>query len=64
MKFQRTADFFMILIFSGDFFDWPFVEARAAILGLDMKQEIGFSKITARDGSYACRPAMHMDCLW
>ncbi|KAH9641118.1 hypothetical protein HF086_000766 [Spodoptera exigua] len=46
-----------------DFFDWPFVEARAAVLGLDMKQEIGFSKIAARDGTYACRPAMHMDCL-
>ncbi|XP_041968884.1 DNA polymerase epsilon catalytic subunit 1 isoform X2 [Aricia agestis] len=53
----------IFVTYNGDFFDWPFVEARAAILGLDMKQEIGFSKITARDGTYACRPAMHMDCL-
>nr|XP_026494308.1 DNA polymerase epsilon catalytic subunit A [Vanessa tameamea] len=53
----------IFVTYNGDFFDWPFVESRAAILGLDMRQEIGFSKITARDGTYACRPAMHMDCL-
>lgn len=53
----------IFVTYNGDFFDWPFVEARAAVLGLDMKQEIGFSKVTARDGIYACRPAMHMDCL-
>ncbi|PZC77848.1 hypothetical protein B5X24_HaOG202959 [Helicoverpa armigera] len=53
----------IFVTYNGDFFDWPFVEARAAVLGLDMKQEIGFSKIAARDGTYACRPAMHMDCL-
>lgn len=55
---------FMWLFFPGDFFDWPFVEARAAIHGLDMRHEIGFSKMAQRDGTYACRPAMHMDCLW
>ncbi|CAH2045106.1 unnamed protein product, partial [Iphiclides podalirius] len=53
----------IFVTYNGDFFDWPFVEARAATVGLDMKQEIGFSKVTARDGTYACRPAMHMDCL-
>ncbi|KAJ0173535.1 hypothetical protein K1T71_010684 [Dendrolimus kikuchii] len=53
----------IFVTYNGDFFDWPFVEARAAILGLDMKQEIGFSKVAARDNTYACRPAMHMDCL-
>ncbi|KAJ2953420.1 hypothetical protein O0L34_g1009 [Tuta absoluta] len=53
----------IFVTYNGDFFDWPFVEARAAILGLDMKQEIGFSKQAQRDGTYACRPAMHMDCL-
>ncbi|XP_026333322.1 DNA polymerase epsilon catalytic subunit A [Hyposmocoma kahamanoa] len=53
----------IFVTYNGDFFDWPFVEARAAAHGLDMKQEIGFSKVTARDGTYACRPAMHMDCL-
>ncbi|XP_048486026.1 DNA polymerase epsilon catalytic subunit 1 [Plutella xylostella] len=53
----------IFVTYNGDFFDWPFVEARAAILGVDMKQEIGFSKQPARDGTYACRAAMHMDCL-
>ncbi|XP_026280416.1 DNA polymerase epsilon catalytic subunit 1 [Frankliniella occidentalis] len=47
--------------YNGDFFDWPFVEARAAIHQLDMKQEIGFSK--NKEGTYCCRAAMHMDCL-
>jgi len=48
--------------YNGDFFDWPFVETRAAIHQLDMKREIGFSK--SKEGVYCSRPAMHMDCLW
>lgn len=28
--------------YNGDFFDWPFMETRAAKLGMDMHQEIGF----------------------
>lgn len=48
--------------YNGDFFDWPFVETRAAIHGMDMKERIGFSK--NKDGVYVSRPAMHMDCLW
>jgi len=52
----------IIVTYNGDFFDWPFVETRAAIHDLDMSQEIGFSKDTT--GIYSCRPAMHMDCLW
>ena len=28
--------------YNGDFFDWPFIETRAAKLGMDMHQEIGF----------------------
>lgn len=51
----------VFVTYNGDFFDWPFVEARAAAHELDMKQEIGFAK--NKDGVYACRPAMHMDCL-
>ncbi|XP_051165586.1 DNA polymerase epsilon catalytic subunit 1 [Leptopilina boulardi] len=47
--------------YNGDFFDWPFVETRAAIHGMDMKERIGFSK--NKDGVYVSRPAMHMDCL-
>lgn len=51
----------IFVTYNGDFFDWPFVEARAASYDLDMKQEIGFAK--DREGVYTCRPAMHMDCL-
>ncbi|XP_033149828.1 DNA polymerase epsilon catalytic subunit A [Drosophila busckii] len=51
----------IVVTYNGDFFDWPFVETRAAVYDLDMKQEIGFAKV--RDGNYLCRPAIHMDCL-
>lgn len=51
----------VFVTYNGDFFDWPFVETRAAAHELDMKQEIGFYK--NKDGVYSCRPAMHMDCL-
>ncbi|KAK4884405.1 hypothetical protein RN001_000676 [Aquatica leii] len=51
----------VFVTYNGDFFDWPFIEARAAVYELDMKQEIGFSK--SRDDVYFCRAAMHMDCL-
>lgn len=52
----------IFVTYNGDFFDWAFVETRAAIHDMDMKKEIGFAK--GKDGVYLCRPAMHMDCLW
>ncbi|KAH8310400.1 hypothetical protein KR044_001123, partial [Drosophila immigrans] len=64
---QKFFDHFMevrphiVVTYNGDFFDWPFVETRAAVYDLDMKQEIGFSKL--RDGNYLSRPCIHMDCL-
>uniref|UniRef100_A0A0A9Y3R9 DNA polymerase epsilon catalytic subunit n=1 Tax=Lygus hesperus TaxID=30085 RepID=A0A0A9Y3R9_LYGHE len=51
----------IVVTYNGDFFDWPFVEARATIHGMDMKKEIGYSK--GKDGIYACKASMHMDCL-
>ncbi|XP_068086023.1 DNA polymerase epsilon catalytic subunit 1 [Anabrus simplex] len=51
----------IFVTYNGDFFDWPFVEARAAVYDMDMKIEIGFFK--DRSGVYTCRSAMHMDCL-
>ena len=32
----------IFVTYNGDFFDWPFVEARAAIHGKDMAKTIGF----------------------
>lgn len=47
--------------YNGDFFDWPFVETRAAIYNFNLKAEIGFYK--NREG-YLCRPALHLDCFY
>jgi DNA polymerase elongation subunit (family B) len=35
----------IFVTYNGDFFDWPFVEARAAVHGLDMAREIGFRSV-------------------
>ena len=51
----------IFVTYNGDFFDWPFIEQRAAVHGLDMAKEIGFSK--NREGVYASRPASHMDAF-
>ncbi|XP_066584539.1 DNA polymerase epsilon catalytic subunit 1 isoform X2 [Prorops nasuta] len=51
----------IFVTYNGDFFDWPFVETRAAFHNMDMKQRIGFAQ--DKDGVYTSRPAIHMDCL-
>ncbi|NP_035262.2 DNA polymerase epsilon catalytic subunit A [Mus musculus] len=57
---QETKPTIMVT-YNGDFFDWPFVEARAAIHGLSMYQEIGFQKDS--QGEYKAPQCIHMDCL-
>jgi DNA polymerase family B, exonuclease domain len=47
--------------YNGDFFDWPFLEARAAHHGLDMHAATGF-RVT-RSGETLSKSAVHMDCL-
>ncbi|SCU99256.1 LAME_0G02454g1_1 [Lachancea meyersii CBS 8951] len=51
----------VISTFNGDFFDWPFVETRAKINGLDMFQEIGFA--VDSEGEYKSTYCAHMDCF-
>ncbi|PVH92667.1 DUF1744-domain-containing protein [Periconia macrospinosa] len=51
----------VIVTYNGDFFDWPFVEARASVLGIDMYQEIGFRK-NSEDIYYSDHCA-HMDAF-
>ena len=51
----------VIATYNGDFFDWPFVEARASILGIDMYQEIGFQKNS--EHVYQSDYCVHMDCF-
>ncbi|CAK8688654.1 unnamed protein product [Clavelina lepadiformis] len=49
----------IFVTYNGDFFDWPFVEARAQKHGISMLSEIGFSKDS--QGEYKSRQASHMD---
>jgi len=51
----------VIATYNGDFFDWPFVEARASVLGIDMYQEIGFRK--NNEDIYQSDYCVHMDCF-
>ena len=51
----------VFVTFNGDFFDWPFVEARAKAHGMDMRQLIGVYK-DAND-EYRCRFASHLDAF-
>jgi hypothetical protein len=47
--------------YNGDFFDWPFIEARAKHHGMDMHDKLGFR--INRSGEYLSKGAVHMDCL-
>lgn len=51
----------VIATFNGDFFDWPFVEKRAAVHGIDMYTEIGFKKDSEEE--YKSTQCVHMDCF-
>ncbi|KAI1074006.1 DUF1744-domain-containing protein [Whalleya microplaca] len=51
----------VIATYNGDFFDWPFVEARASINGIDMYREIGWKKDS--EDIYKCTYGVHVDCL-
>ncbi|QLL31251.1 hypothetical protein HG536_0B01120 [Torulaspora globosa] len=51
----------VIATFNGDFFDWPFIDNRSKIHGLDMFEEIGFSPDS--DGEYKSSYCSHMDCF-
>lgn len=51
----------VIATYNGDFFDWPFMEARASINGIDMYQEIGWKKDS--EDQFKCNYSVHMDCF-
>ncbi|KAL2752065.1 hypothetical protein ACRALDRAFT_1052995 [Sodiomyces alcalophilus JCM 7366] len=57
----REARPTVIATYNGDFFDWPFVEARASVNGIDMYQEIGWRK--NNEDQYYCSYGIHMDCF-
>eukprot|EP00112_Aurelia_sp_Birch-Aquarium-sp1_P000107 Seg1008.10 transcript_id=Seg1008.10/GoldUCD/mRNA.D3Y31 product="DNA polymerase epsilon catalytic subunit A" protein_id=Seg1008.10/GoldUCD/D3Y31 len=51
----------IFVTYNGDFFDWPFVEARAKIHNMDMTVEIGFAPDAMAE--YKARHAIHMDAI-
>lgn len=51
----------VIATYNGDFFDWPFVEARASVNGIDMYHEIGWKRDS--EDQFKCNYSVHMDCF-
>jgi DNA polymerase epsilon subunit 1 len=47
--------------FNGDFFDFPFLCARAKVHGMDMFLETGFAIDSEEE--FKCRTCVHMDCF-
>uniref|UniRef100_M4B9S0 DNA polymerase epsilon catalytic subunit n=1 Tax=Hyaloperonospora arabidopsidis (strain Emoy2) TaxID=559515 RepID=M4B9S0_HYAAE len=52
----------IFVTYNGDFFDWPFIETRAQVHGINMAQEIGIS-LDERSGEYRGRCSVHMDAF-
>ena len=50
----------IVVTYNGDFFDWPFVDARAKHHGMNMFQEIGVEK---RGEEYLGRCSVHLDAF-
>jgi DNA polymerase epsilon subunit 1 len=48
--------------YNGDFFDWPFIEARARSYGMSLRKEVGV--VGDSNGEYRGRVTAHMDCLY
>jgi DNA polymerase epsilon subunit 1 len=52
----------IMVTYNGDFFDFPFIEKRAEVHGMDMARELGF-KCGANGGECLSKACVHMDCL-
>ncbi|KAI8906413.1 hypothetical protein EDD86DRAFT_210666 [Gorgonomyces haynaldii] len=52
----------VVATYNGDFFDWPFVEARAKAHGISMKHRIGFQ--VNNQGEYLSSFSAHLDCFY
>ncbi|KAF9586291.1 DNA polymerase epsilon catalytic subunit [Lunasporangiospora selenospora] len=51
----------VFVTYNGDFFDWPFMETRSKIHGIDMFHEIGIKKDD--EDEYKSNTAVHMDAF-
>ncbi len=64
-EFQRLKPQ-IVVTYNGDFFDWPFLEQRCAVYGLDMKYELGVEQVGGdgnSEGEYRGRCCVHMDAF-
>ncbi|KAL7994229.1 putative DNA-directed DNA polymerase, family B, ribonuclease H-like superfamily [Plasmopara halstedii] len=52
----------IFVTYNGDFFDWPFLDARAQVYDIDMAHELGVS-LDERSGEYRGRCSVHMDAF-
>jgi len=56
----------VFVTYNGDFFDFPFVEKRAAKNGMDLYQELGFKWVVCSYGGHASpkhKPARDLEVL-
>ncbi len=57
----------IVVTYNGDFFDWPFLEQRCALYGLDMNFELGIERVggsgDGQEGEYRGRCCVHMDAF-
>ena len=47
--------------YNGDYFDWPFIDARARIHHMSLKKELGFQQ---ENDEYVCTYASHLDAIY
>lgn len=59
LEYQRLKPQ-IVVTYNGDFFDWPFVEARAEHHGFDLFEETGVEK---RGDEYSGRCSVHLDAF-
>ncbi|TYH16062.1 hypothetical protein ES288_A05G088900v1 [Gossypium darwinii] len=52
----------IFVTYNGDYFDWPFIEKRAAYHGFKMSDEIGF-RCDENQGECQAKFACHLDCF-
>ncbi|KAG5492856.1 hypothetical protein JKF63_01436 [Porcisia hertigi] len=48
--------------YNGDYFDFPFIHARALFHGMNMRKEIGFAQMA--DGAFLNQQVPHLDCFY
>jgi len=53
----------IVVTYNGDFFDWPFVDARAKIHGMKLFEMTGVEQVGGEGGEYRGRSSVHLDAF-